>query len=322
MKRLICLTLALLCLSGCAVSPYVVRVGTERIDAAEAAFYLYAGRTLAESMGEDLTDPEVRSDIYQSALEQIASASVIRQRCAELGLELTEEAKQSIRENKEALKTQLGGTAAYLSWLQKSYMTDRLYDKLQEGNYYYEVLQNYVSAQLEQDPRADELLRQFFAENYTRVRYLRISRLDEYGLPYPEEEQTVRLERAKELLVQVWDGADFGSIIEQYNDDPQMTDGPIVVSRAQAEDTDYLAGLFDLELQKPAGVYLAADGYYILERLPLAANYYDENLDTIFHDALDARFEEFLETGRREYGVAIMPDYKKLDLDDLARYVH
>ena len=324
MRKLFALILALclLALSGCRVSPYVIRVGEERIDAAEAAFYLHADRALAESAGEDLQDETVRSGIYRSALDQIVSASVIRQRCAGLGLTLSEEAAQSIRENKQSLQKQLGGTAAYLSWLQENYMTDRLYDKLQEGNYYYEVLQNYVSAQLEQDPRADELLRQFFAENYTRVRYIRISRLDEYGGLLPEEEQAKRLEQAKELLVQIWDGAEFEVMMEYWNDDPQMAEGPIAVSRAQAETTDYLAGLFELELQQPAGVYLAADGYYILERLPLAANYYDENLDTIFHDALDARFVQYLEQGREELGVHITSDYLKLELDDLLQYVH
>ena len=55
---------------------------------------------------------------------------------------------------------------------------------------------------------------------------------------------------------------------------------------------------------------------------PLGANYYDENLETIFHDALDARFEQYLEDGRQEYGVTITADYKKLDLLDLQQYVH
>ena len=322
MKKLIPLVLALLCLTGCAVSPYVARVGAERLDAAEAAFYLYADRTLQRELGADLADEQVRAHIYHSALDQMATASVVRQKCAELGLTLPREAAQSIAESKEALKQQLGGSAAYLAWLRENYMTDRLYDKLQEGNYYYEVLQNYISAQLEQAPHADELLRQFFAENYTRVRYIRISRLDAYGMPYDQEEQDRRLEQAKNLLLSIWNGGDFAYLMEQWNDDPQMQEGSIAVSRSQTQDTDYLAGLFDLELHQPAGVYVAQDGYYILERLPLAANYYDENLDSIFHDALDARFEEYLEAGRQEYGVTITADYKKLDLRDLQQYVH
>jgi len=322
MKKLIAAALCLLCLTGCAVSPYVIRVGEERIDAAEAAFYLYADLALARELGEDTEDPEIRERIYQTALDQIVSASVIRQRCAQLGMTLSEEAEQTIAESKEALKEQLGGPAAYLTWLRDNYMTDRLYDRLQAGNYYYEVLQNYVSAQLEQDPKADELLRQFFAENYTRVRYIRLSRLDEYGVPLSPEEQDARLEQAKSLLLQIWDGADFGALLTQWNDDPQMADGAMAVSRAQAESTDYLGGLFELELHKPAGVYVAEDGYYLLERLPLAANYYDENQETIFHDALDARFEDYLRAGREEYGVSITQDYKKLDLNDLLQYVY
>ena len=304
------LALCLLCLAGCRVSPYVIRVGEERIDASEAAFYLHADLTLAREMGEDTDSKAVQDKVYQTALSQIASASVIRQRCQELGLTLSADAAQSIGENKAALKEQLGGAAAYLNWLRENYMTDRLYDKLQEGNYYYEVLQNYISAQLEQDPHADELLRQFFAENYTRVRYIRISRLDAYGMPYDQEEQDRRLEQAKNLLLSIWNGGDFAYLMEQWNDDPQMQEGSIAVSRSQTQDTDYLAGLFDLELHQPAGVYVAQDGYYILERLPLSANYYDENLDSIFHDALDARFEEYLEAGRHEYGVTITSDYK------------
>lgn len=322
MKKLIPLVLALLCLTGCAVSPYVARVGAERLDAAEAAFYLYADRTLQRELGADLSDEQVRAHIYHSALDQMATASVVRQKCAELGLTLPREAAQSIAESKEALKQQLGGSAAYLAWLRENYMTDRLYDRLQEGNYYYEVLQNYVAAQLEQDPRADELLRQFFAENYTRVRYIRLSRLDENGQPYPEEQQNALLEQGKDLLVQIWNGLDFADAMARYNDDPQMEAGPIVVSRSQTKDTDYLAGLFDLAEGECAGVYLAADGYYILQRLGIAANYYDEHLDTIFHDALDTRFSQFLQQARDEYGVAITSDYRKLDLDDLARYVH
>jgi parvulin-like peptidyl-prolyl isomerase len=298
-------------------------VGSRKVDASEYAFYLYYNRTNSGAeTGTVLYDAAATQMSREIALEQIITNEVVRLKCEEFGLELSEAQKTTLELNKERLIEALGGKAAYLNYLKQTHLTDRAYDKFQSNAYYYDLLYTHMALESKAD-FTDEKLRQYFSAHYATVKYIYLGLLDEEGEPLDKELRAEQTALAESILEQLETGAaDFDTLMAQYNEDISMTSGGFAISEPEARSTDYLSILFDLEENQVSDLLTMSDGYYILQRLGIAANYYDEHLDTIFHDALDTRFSQFLQQARDEYGVAITPDYRKLELDDLARYVH
>ncbi len=322
-KRLFVLILALcLLLSGCSTSPAAVKVGDRKVDASEYAFYLYYNRVnTGEDSGTVLFSAAATQQAREVALSQIITNEVVRLKCEEFGLALSEAQQTTLALNKERLIESLGGKAAYLTYLQQSNLTDRAYDKFQSNAYYYDNLYTYM-AQQNQPDLTDEKLRQYFSDHYATAKYIYLGLLDEDGKQLDPITCADKLKLAQELVAQARaEGADFNALMAQYNEDISMTSAGIPISEPEARSTDYLAALFDLEENAVSDVLTQSDGYYILKRCPISATYYDENQTDIYQAALDARFAEILEGWKAEYPVTVEKIVDEIDLSNVGNYV-
>ena len=316
MKRVLSILLVCaltLSLCACATSPTAVKVNGTAIDASEVAFYLHYNR-----------DAGSMDAVRAAALEQITTAELIRQKCKALKLSLSKEQKETLQQEKDALIQQLGGSAAYLSYLQSSYLTDRAYDKLQENGMYYQLLYNYLLEE-HADLYTSEYLRQFFAANYVAVQYIGISRVDDNGNPLSEEDDAAQKAKAEAALsAMLADNADYAAIMEEYNEDPEMMGltEPLVLSHDMAE-TDYpfLLPVFNLAAGEFDGIYTTDSGYYILMRFAVSANYYSEHQEDIYYTAVDATFQQVLDDMRETSHVTTGKVFQKMQLDNLADYL-
>lgn len=316
MKRFLSLVLlcALLCsLCACVTSPTAVKVNKASIDASEVAFYLHTNRnagTLAE--------------VKAAALDQIVTATLVRQKCESMKLTLSKEQKETLKQEKNALIENLGGTAAYLDYLNSSYLTDRGYDKLQENNQYYQLLYNAIWKKY-QDTFTSEYLRQFFSSNYIAVQYIAVNRLDNDGNPLSETEDQAQKAKAEQALsAMMTEGADITAIIEEYNEDPEMMGltEPLVMSRRMAEnDYPFLLPAFELAAGAFDGIYTTDEGYYIIIRYAVSANYYTEHEEEIYYSALDAKFMEEMADWKKKCSVTTTKVFDKMNLDNLADYL-
>ena len=287
---LICILTVSLC--ACSPSPTAVRVNGTAVDASEAAFYLHYNRDAGDL-----------ADIKAAALEQIATAELVRQKCKDLKLSLSKEQKDTLKQEKDTLIDQLGGTAAYLDYLESAYLTDRCYDKSQENGLYYQLLYNYM-LEKNKDVFTSEYLRQFFASDYLAIQYIAISRLDNDGNPLGETEDS--------------------AIIEEYNEDPEMIGltEPLVLSRAAVkEDYPFLLPAFQLAAGEFDGIYTTDDGYYILIRSAVSANYYAEHQEDIYHTAVNTAFQQAMEDWMKTCKITTTKVFDKMNLDNLAEYV-
>lgn len=325
-KKLTALALSalalLMLLSGCAPSPTALTVGERKVDAAEYAFYLYYNRTsTGESSGTVLYTDADTAAARERSLEQIITNEVVRLKCQELGLELSEAQETTLERSKERLVESLGGTAAYLEYLELSYLTDRGYDKFQTNAYYYDILYTYMT----QENRAqftDEKLRQYFAGHYATVKYIYLSLLDDDGQTLDPEFYKEKTALANSLVEQAQAGdSDFDALMEQYSEDPFMTASGISISEQEARSTEYLATLFDLEEGQVSDLITCSDGYYILKRCPIPASYYDENQSDVYLSALDQQFSETLEEWKSEYPVTVHKVVDEIDLNNLREYI-
>lgn len=318
---LCCVTLlSLLC--GCSPSPTAVQVGSRKVDASEYAFYLYYNRTNsgAES-GTVLYDAAATQTSREIALEQIITNEVVRLKCEEFGLELSEAQKTTLELNKERLIEALGGKAAYLNYLKQTHLTDRAYDKFQSNAYYYDLLYTHMALESKAD-FTDEKLRQYFSAHYATVKYIYLGLLDEEGEPLDKELRAEQTALAESILEQLETGAaDFDTLMAQYNEDISMTSGGFAISEPEARSTDYLSILFDLEENQVSDLLTMSDGYYILQRCPISATYYDENQTDIYQAALDEKFAATLDGWKSEYTITVEKIVDKIDLSNLADYI-
>lgn len=318
---LCCLTLfTLLC--GCSPSPTAVQVGSRKVDASEYAFYLYYNRTNSgAASGTVLYDDNATQTSREIALDQIITNEVVRLKCEEYDLELSEAQKTTLALNKERLIESLGGKAAYLHYLEQSYLTDRAYDKFQSNAYYYDILYTHMALE-NQKEFTDEKLRQYFSTHYATVKYIYLGLLDNEGEPLDKELHAEKTQLAEDVLAQAQaEGADFDALMTQYNEDISMTAGGFAISEPEARSTDYLAVLFDLEENQISDIITLSDGYYILKRCPISATYYDENQTDIYQAALDETFAQTLDSWKSEYTVTVEKIVDKIDLSNLSDYV-
>lgn len=317
-RNILCCLVALCLLGGCSPSPTAVVVGKNKVDAAELAFYLEYNRLNLQSQDgsteEEDADPSLE-EAKEAALEQIVTAEIVRQQCDKLGLDLSKEEKEDLKQNKDELIEAQGGTAGYLKYLRQSAMADRVYDKFQENTLYYDKLYDHMVGVGGEYSFSDVDLRQFFSENYATVQYIRLafSSAPERGM-----------DRAQTILDQAQvPGADFTQMVALYNDDPYMTENVqgIVMTASQCANSPQFETVFELEEGEITGVLVGTDGYYIVKRLPLAVTYYDENQEAILQEARDVQFNELLEKWTEEASVRTTDIYKKMDFDNLWDYV-
>ncbi len=313
------LLLTLLC--GCSPSPTAVTVGGNKVDASEYAFYLSYNRlSTGEDSGTLLFDEKDNAVAREAALEQIITAEVVRLKCEELGLALSDTQRQTLETAKEQLIESLGGKAAYLDYLNQSRLTDRTYDKFQENSYYSTLLYNHMMQDSETS-YTDEFLRQYFNNHYATVKYIFFSFIDEDGNNMDKEacQNIIDLAVALSKQAQAPD-TDFDALMAQYNEDVTMTDG-FPISMLEAESTEHLTTLFALEENQVGQPVIQSDGCYVLKRCPVPANYYDENQRDVFLAAFNDQFEQSMTQWKSEYPVKIAGIVDDINLSNLADYV-
>ena len=324
-KRIAVLCLSLLMLlpllTGCSPSPTAVTVGDREVDASEYAFYLHFNRiSTEEESGTLLYDEEDTRLAREAAIEQIITNEVVRIKCEEFELELSKAQKTALAEAKDNLVEALGGTAAYLEYLNQSYLTDRAYDKFQENAYYSQLLYDYMTRD-SQSFYTDESLRKYFGSHYATVKYIYFNFTDEDGNLLDREAREGILDTASAVAESAQqDGADFDALMVEYNEDLSMTGG-FPISKLEAASTEHLTTLFDLEENQVSDPIVMADGCYILKRSPVSASYYDENQRDIFLAACNDRFEESMAQWKSEYAVKVAKVVDKINLSNLSEYV-
>ncbi len=327
MKKILLLSLSLciFLLSGCVSSPVVISVNGDKIDGSEFAYYLNYELASYDNP-EELTKEDIEK-IKETALETAVNNTIVLQKCKEYNIELTAEEKEEIKALREEFIDDLGGSAKYLEFLNEAALNDRVYKKTQEQSYYHTKLMAYLTENTDQPESigfTDQTLRQFFAENYVKVKYICMSTLTDDNEPVPDEEYDEQLKLARIVAEGSKEpGKDFDLLIEKYNDDYRMRVYPegFVYSKLELEDIDIFNHALEIEENEIAGPYSAADGFYIIKRYPVDAGYYDNHHDEILSEAIDIKYEMLLESWKANAVVKIADVYKQIDAVNYKEYI-
>ena len=328
-KKILVLVLALLIalsVFSCTASPTAMKVGDRKVDASEYAYYLnYNHLNLSmKTSGIILTADEMLARAHEVTQSQIIENELMLRACEALELELSKELEENLEAEKEEWIESLGGLSGYLNYLNENAMTDRLYDKLQRQSYLYSMLHDHLAEAEDSVIQDAQALRRFFAENYAKVKYVRLSTLDENGLPLTEEAHEARHEEAQAVLDQIRNGElEMDYAIATYNDDPLMTERPtgITVSSQDGLSREYVSDLFTLTDGETGGIYTYSDGCYILQRLPVDANYYDENYEQILLTAADWTFANYIADAKANTTSTVNGVCKKINFENYKDYI-
>lgn len=328
-KYLIGIFALLLALSlfSCSASPTAIRVGANKVDASEYAYYLNYNRLNLDALSLGaavLNTEELLAEARRQAKEHIVTAEIVRIKCKELGLELTREQKAQMEDEKQQLIDSFGGLSGYLDYLNQNALTDRLYDKLQENSYYYSMLYDHIAQNPSSGVQTDQQLRQFFAENYIRVRYIRFSTLTAEGTLMETGQLDALMETAEAVLAQINSGeTTFEQAMSQYNDDVTMADNPsgLVLGTQDGTVGEYSADAFALSDGQVGGVYTYSDGYYIIERQAADVSYFDENRQQITLSASDWAFNNYINEARDAISITENGVCQKINFENLAEYI-
>lgn len=328
-KKILVLVLALLIalsVFSCTASPTAMKVGDRKVDASEYAYYLnYNHLNLSmKTSGIILTADEMLARAHEVTQSQIIENELMLRACEALELELSKELEENLEAEKEEWIESLGGLSGYLNYLNENAMTDRLYDKLQRQSYLYSMLHDHLAEAEDSVIQDAQALRRFFAENYAKVKYVRLSTLDENGLPLTEEAHEARHEEAQAVLDQIRNGElEMDYAIATYNDDPLMTERPtgITVSSQDGLSREYVSDLFTLTDGETGGIYTYSDGCYILQRLPVDANYYDENYEQILLTAADWTFANYIADAKANTTITVNGVCKKINFENYKDYI-
>ncbi|MBQ5760629.1 MAG: hypothetical protein IIV85_02625, partial [Clostridia bacterium] len=111
--------------------------------------------------------------------------------------------------------------------------------------------------------------------------------------------------------------------IATYNDDPLMTERPtgITVSSQDGLSREYVSDLFTLTDGETGGIYTYSDGCYILQRLPVDANYYDENYEQILLTAADWTFANYIADAKANTTITVNGVCKKINFENYKDYI-
>ena len=328
-KKILVLVLALLIalsVFSCTASPTAMKVGDRKVDASEYAYYLnYNHLNLSmKTSGIILTADEMLARAHEVTQSQIIENELMLRACEALELELSKELEENLEAEKEEWIESLGGLSGYLNYLNENAMTDRLYDKLQRQSYLYSMLHDHLAEAEDSVIQDAQALRRFFAENYAKVKYVRLSTLDENGLPLTEDAHEARHEEAQAVLDQIRNGElEMDYAIATYNDDPLMTERPtgITVSSQDGLSREYVSDLFTLTDGETGGIYTYSDGCYILQRLPVDANYYDENYEQILLTAADWTFANYIADAKANTTITVNGVCKKINFENYKDYI-
>ena len=317
MKKLLLISLVLLTLYGCVPSPVVATVNGESLDASEFAFYMNY-QLMSREEGEEIGEEEL-AQIKETALSQMITNTLIRQKCEKYGLELTKETEENIKNLKKEFIETLGGTAKYLDFLNESAMNDRTYDKSQENPYYQNMLRTYLTENTDLPETigfTDEKLRQYFSENYVKLKYIFINAVNKNEEPLSPSEYNDMQEFARVVAEgSREENKDFDQLIEKYNSDSQMSLNPdgLVYSKEELLETEVFKNVLDLQENEIGGPYSSDEGFYIIKRIPVDAGYFDSHKEQIERDAENNRYEALIEEWKASSTIKVSEVYKKID---------
>ncbi|MBE6913093.1 MAG: hypothetical protein E7473_11280 [Ruminococcaceae bacterium] len=221
------LALVMMCtlFTGCSDDP-VIKVGDREFSeeeylAAVAYSDLYfsqQGISYADKLDQDF-DGKKGIDILKEQAENLLKQMEAGKKLAkEKGIELSEEDKKSLEEQKNADVDSMGGRKAFIEDLEAQGLNEEFYDYMMEASLYFSKYQQKFAETF--DLSADEIMQFVEDGKFIRVKHILIMPAEDKS---DIEEKKVL---AEEIAARAVAGEDFDALIKEFGQDPGMESAP------------------------------------------------------------------------------------------------
>ncbi|MBQ6059230.1 MAG: peptidylprolyl isomerase [Clostridia bacterium] len=324
-RRLTALILALLLalsLAACSSSPFknpIAKLGDVKIPSEEfyyyysslvssfeqqhgAAFSTFSGTKMDEESGTYL------DEIVNYALDLTATQAVINHIFDERGLSLTEEDDAIVQEQIDDYISAYGSEEAFEQAVAETGMS---MDFFKENLYSYQRIDRLIESMHEEEGYTDADILAAAEEDFIRVKHILIQTRDEAGELLDEAGIAEAGDRAKALVAQLDEGADFDALMAEYGEDPGMVSQPegYVIDEDVPFDVAFVDTAFSLDVDEYELV-LGSSGYHIIKRFPLR----ESDLQAIYpslYGGSKTVYDTIFETRAENKIIDMVNSYKK-----------
>lgn len=292
--------LAAFMLSGCgmdaALNKTAIEVGDVKVKGGDVAIMAYASTSYS---GQDFDAAK------NSMADQIAKSFMYGALGEAMGIELSDEDKDSAISIRASYAAQGGGYKAYKKFLADNGSSMEFLDKLFTASAYQAKINEKIDEELAGVEVTDDELKAYYNESYLRAKHILVNKEAE------EEGEKAGKEFAEELLAKAKAGEDFDAMVKEYSKDPGsetnpdgyvFTDGEMV---SEFEET--------VKSLKPGefGICESTFGYHIIQRLEL--NDFEARRDTVASKYEAKRLEKKFEAMCEEKGITSVINKEVLD---------
>ena len=286
-KKILALLLAVTCVAGmfagCGKTEVkeekvVVSVNGEDITEGEFLYYLLIAKNTIISAGDGEDNEEYwktteiegknAGDVArETALKNAIELTVTAQKAVEMGADNSDHVRRAQRQN--FIKQSFGGSEKdYLSRIAELGMTDEDVTKVVMKDY----LASQLSGMVDIDEPSDEEIREYYDKNYYRAKHILIS-FSNYETDGSDGHEEA-LKKAEEVKAMIDGGANFESLIPEYNEDTAINDsetGYIFTKDVMVKPFEEATKA--LKVGEISDIVETDYGYHIIKRLDAGAAY-------------------------------------------------
>jgi parvulin-like peptidyl-prolyl isomerase len=219
---IIAATLITTILIGCgATENTVVTINNEKISEPLYRIYLWTTQQEFESLAPNIWDMDLEGkkteDVAKErTLDSIKVSIAAKQKAEELGVELSKEEQDQVKEQAKQIMTSRAELAKQLNFKQKDIENFLNYGAIIE-KVIQKISENYV-------PNEEELKAEIelITGNYEKatVKHVLIGNKDEQGGDLPQDKADAAKELADDILAKALNGEDMAELAKQYSEDP------------------------------------------------------------------------------------------------------
>ena len=294
---------------------YVMKIDGEEISPEIFRFYYLPIRDSYESNGADLTDETVQQQLMEEATNTLLQYHCAISKVAqELGISLTDEETESVKQTIESNKAQFESEEAYQAALDDIYATDASYLTYMLNYQLYQKIINYLETDSGSEYYVDdETLLSKVHDNYVHVKHILV-------LCEEDDDEEERLAFAQELLERARGGEDFDSLISEYGEDPGMTTNPdgYYFTKDDSYVQEFKDASFALEENAISEPVKTDYGYHIIQRLPIDDEYVKENRSTFLSDELYEAYGKLIEEATASLSIEYADAYSLITPETLS----
>ena len=273
---LLVILLAASSLASCAKDDYtVITVGENKVGYDEYRyFYLNYLRDFTE---DGITDPdELARKIKENVEYSVRKKYAISDWAKEKGISLSSDELSTLKTQKQGYADAYGGRDIFLSELTGNFMTEKLFDEISESQMIEDKLRQFEYDEFTGSIRSDDAtVEAYVKENFIHATHVLI--MNDEG-----EDVAENYALALSIAEMAANGADFDSLILEYNEDSDMNKTTVGYYFAEGQlIVEFEEAAKALEIGQVSGVVESPLGYHVVKRLAIEDSYVDKNFDAL-----------------------------------------